>query len=280
MRQPPRLPEFVAAVGFVGSVASVVSLCLERWGLGAGLFVAAATWGALWWWLTRREAAALLSAVDALHSFIHGARDGTAELVEGLATPAPGGGPMPDPEFELRMLDFMRDRLAALRLVFLPLVGRGTKVWTAMRELRPDPDHPDVQYYVTACRAGDCDNTARDRHSRPARSDSGLARYLREEYRRGRGVVTLNASDKAPAVWDVNGEADALGDDAGMMCAPVIVRGADHRPYMAMIVYVNSPRDQAFCEPHAKFLRCATDVLSACYSRVYSVARTGQAARS
>jgi len=269
-------------VGVIGLVVSIISLFLQNWAVATATIVATGALtvsaGVLRFYskqvyersqievehakrmaeLARRN---LLDSVEALHLFVHNVRDQvalvhtrTGQLLDELER---------DKDWTRFVQEFLRMRDNSLHLilndllrVFAPLLPPGAQPWAAIRLLTKK--NGQVGIYETLLRTGSV-NPDRHLRSEGIPEDQGLPSFLREQHRLGHGIVVLGVG-RSPGIWKPM-ENDARGEDKNIIVGPVFLKSKEPSE-MAMILFVNSPRENVFCEDHVPFMKCCTDTLS------------------
>ncbi len=203
-----------------------------------------------------------LDAAEALHKFVHKARNKVSEFKERTKqliehTSQNKSGESTDfGWFKGELLQtrdsFFCELLEDMVRVFSPFLPPGSRPWAAIREISKNKE------YVTRMRAGSV-NHDRKLKSQGVREDEGLPRYLREQHEIGEGIVILG-KERSPDIWKpmVN---DTRGDDTSTMVGPIFLKS--RVPYeMPMILYLNSPSEGVFNGKLKPYMRVCTDTLS------------------
>lgn len=216
-----------------------------------------------------QERAESAAVAEALHSFIHHARDQACKhyrefsaLVSqiqeiqdrgenGAASALFNNGKS---GLKTSYLTLALERLVD---VFAKLTPPDACVWTALRVVRYNPVSSRHEY-VTLVRAGEVSSDRGDT-SEPIAEDDGLPRELRQQHRSGHGIIIVNGS-KRPDWWRPSHN-DLRGDDQSIMAGPIFSKAVVPHE-LVMILTVNSRLPDVFSERHISYMKCCTDVLS------------------
>lgn len=220
-----------------------------------------------------REGQSTNDAMNRLHFFIHATRDQAVRYVEAhrriwtkFVEGQNNGTQMTVDSLQKEISGAFREHLGQtlgeVRSLFESLTGRRGKIWVAVREFYRDGK---TREFRTLLRVGEKNlNEQRRQHSVSIPEDQGLPQFLKRQYEAGNGIVRLGT--KRPDRW-VRSRNDQLSQDKSVMAGPIIVKSWSEkeireRRELYMILYVNSPVANVFCEHHEDYLRCCTDALS------------------
>jgi len=218
--------------------------------------------------LQKRRSEFLLEAVEELHDFVHTARDDAVQYLERYKAILAQFLQDEDlKRFHEQILEefqkYLHRNLQKVVTLFEALNDRPRKLWVAVRRL----EEPEREYR-TILRVGKYSKD-REVHSLDIPESTGLPQYLRQQYERNRGIVILGPNRSA-ATW-MSTQNDALGEDRSVLIGPIMIKSgnpltASEKRELYMILYVNSPEENAFSTGDEYYMRCCTDVLSLFFS--------------
>ena len=211
-------------------------------------------------------------AVERLHDYIHSARDQATYFIQQYRRAVEELAEHQKIEvFSTTVRELQRQYLRAvlsdLLHVFQAITGGKADVWIAIRAAEGEGQNRRYSTLIREPAAYD----SRDDLSVPIPEAEGVVKYLRERMDQGKPILrfdqNVNSKGKCKrnkGQW-LQCPNDKRRDDQSSLIAPVCRRvseGNGGKREVAMILFVNSPKETAFTDEATPFLKCCSDVLS------------------